>query len=278
MPDGPHERLILEGPDRLSTVDLLTVLLGRRGRARRASDAAWRLLERFRSLRRIAGATIGELDGLGPVSTAGAARLVAAFALARRAYSRRMERGEPFRSSLEIYERYASLLRDARKERFFVVLLDGKNRVMREDLVSEGSLTSSPAHPREVFAIAMREAAVSIVLVHNHPSGDPEPSEDDIEELKNDCAMDRTSSTSFLANQLRVLMAAAAFALYQEMRWELRGTELARAQTSTLRLRIVKIAGQLIRSTRRLLVRLPRSCPDARIWCKLAYRIGASPG
>ena len=103
-------------------------------------------------------------------------------------------------------------------------------------------------------------------------------SENRIKELKNDLSMDRTSSTSFLANQLRVLMAAAAFALYQEMRWELRGTELARAQTSTLRLRIVKIAGQLIRSTRRLLVRLPESCPDARIWCKLAYRIGASPG
>ena len=184
VPDGPHERLILEGPDRLSTVDLLTVLIGRRGRARHAGDAAWRLLERFRSLRRIAGATIGELDGLGPVSTAGAARLVAAFALARRAYSRRMERGEPFRSSLEIYERYASLLRDARKERFFVVLLDGKGRVMREDLVSEGSLTSSPAHPREVFATAMREAAASIVLIHNHPSGDPEPSPDDIEVTK----------------------------------------------------------------------------------------------
>ncbi len=103
-------------------------------------------------------------------------------------------------------------------------------------------------------------------------------SENRIKELKNDLAMDRTSSTSFLANQLRVLMAAAAFALYQEMRWELRGTELARAQTSTLRLRIIKIAGELIRSTRRLLVRLPESCPDARIWCKLAYRIGASPG
>lgn len=182
--EGPHERLILEGPDRLSTVDLLTVLLGRRGRARRAGDAAWRLLERFRSLRRIAGATIGELDGLGPVSTAGAARLVAAFALARRAYSRRIERGEPFRSSLEIYERYASLLRDARKERFFVVLLDGKGRVTREELVSEGSLTSSLAHPREVFSTAMREAAASIVLVHNHPSGDPEPSPDDIEVTK----------------------------------------------------------------------------------------------
>jgi len=103
-------------------------------------------------------------------------------------------------------------------------------------------------------------------------------SENRIKELKNDLAMDRTSSTSYLANQLRVLMAATAFALYQEMRWELRGTELARAQTATLRLRIVKIAGQLIRSTRRLLVRLPKACPDARIWCRLAGRLGASTG
>lgn len=181
VPDGPHERLMLEGPDRLSSVDLLTVLLGRRGRVRTASDAAWRLLERFRSLRRIAGATIGELDGVGAISSAGAARLVAAFALARRAWSRRIERGEPLRSSMEIYERYGPLLVDARKERFIVVLLDGKNRVMREDMVSEGSLTSSPAHPREVFATAVREAAASIVLVHNHPSGDPEPSPDDVE-------------------------------------------------------------------------------------------------
>ena len=103
-------------------------------------------------------------------------------------------------------------------------------------------------------------------------------SENRIKELKNDLAMGRTSSTSFLANQLRVLMAATAFALYQEMRWELRGTELARAQTSTLRLRLVKIAGQVIRSTRRLLVRLPKACPDARIWLRLACRLGASPG
>lgn len=103
-------------------------------------------------------------------------------------------------------------------------------------------------------------------------------SENRIKELKSDLSMDRTSSTSYLANQLRVLMAATAFALYQEMRWELRGTELARAQTSTLRMRIVRIAGQLIRSTRRILVHLPRACPDARIWCRLACRIGAVPG
>lgn len=179
--EGPHERLLLEGPDRLSSIDLLTVVLGRSGRARRASDAAWRLLERFGSLRRVSAATIGELGAPGTLSSASAVRLVAAFALGRRAWARRLEKGEPLRSSAEIFERYGPLLVDARKERFVVVLLDGKNRVMREEVVSEGSLTSSPAHPREVFAAAVREAAAAIVLVHNHPSGDPEPSTDDVE-------------------------------------------------------------------------------------------------
>lgn len=120
----------------------------------------------------------------------------------------------------------------------------------------------------------MDDSPQDIYEVHYCARGD---SENRIKEMK-DLEMDRTSSTSYLANQLRVLMAAAAMALYQEMRWELRGTELARAQTPTLRLRLIKIAGQLIRSTRRILVRLPKSCPDARLWCRLACRVGASPG
>jgi hypothetical protein len=106
------------------------------------------------------------------------------------------------------------------------------------------------------------------------PRGD---SENRIKELKMDLSMDRTSSTSYLANQFRVLMTAAAFALYQELRWELRGTELAHAQTCTLRLRILKISGHMIRSVRRLLIRLPRSCPFAAIWCRLSRRLGAAP-
>ena len=101
-------------------------------------------------------------------------------------------------------------------------------------------------------------------------------SENRIKELKEDLALGRTSSTSFIANQLRVLISATAFALYQEVRWELRGTDLARAQTSTLRLRLLKIAGQLIRSTRRILVRLPKACPDVATWCRFARRLGAA--
>jgi hypothetical protein len=103
-------------------------------------------------------------------------------------------------------------------------------------------------------------------------------SENRIKELKQGLEMDRTSCTSFVANQLRVLMTAAAFALLQEMRWELRETALARAQTNTLRLALIKIGAHVAASVRRVVLHLPRACPDAALWCGLARRLGAVPG
>lgn len=103
-------------------------------------------------------------------------------------------------------------------------------------------------------------------------------SENRIKELKGDLEMDRTSCTSFVANQLRVLMTAAAYALFQEMRWELRASELARAQTNTLRLALIKIGARVVASVRRVVLHLPRACPHAAIWCRLAQRLGAAPG
>jgi hypothetical protein len=103
-------------------------------------------------------------------------------------------------------------------------------------------------------------------------------SENRIKELKNDLEMDRTSCTDFTANQLRVLMTATAYALYQEMRWHLRSSELARAQVNTLRLSLVKIGARVVASVRRFVLHLPRACPRAATWCRLARRLGAVPG
>jgi len=99
-------------------------------------------------------------------------RLSAAFELGRRAAAEALPRGAPFRSSRDIYERFHPLMLDARRERFVTVMVDAKNRVLREETVSEGILTTSLVHPREVFAPRSREGAAGIVLVHNHPSGD----------------------------------------------------------------------------------------------------------
>jgi DNA repair protein RadC len=71
-------------------------------------------------------------------------------------------------------------MRDLKLEQFWTVLLDGKHRVIREVMVSQGTLNSSPVHPREVFSPAMRHSAAAVVFIHNHPSGDPTPSADDL--------------------------------------------------------------------------------------------------
>lgn len=153
------------------------MLLGGPDRPEAAGEAGG-LVSAYRSLRRVSTATLGELLDRG-LSPREAARLLAAFALGRRAGVERWTKGAPFRGSREIYERYHSTMRDLRKERFVAVLLDGKHQIMREERISEGILTSSLVHPREAFGPAMRESAAAVVFVHNHPSGDPEPSNED---------------------------------------------------------------------------------------------------
>jgi len=110
-----------------------------------------------------------------------AKRVVAAFALGRVMSECPLPRGQLLRSSHEIFEHYHPRMCLLEKEQFHIVMLDGKNRILREERISEGILTASLVHPREVFAPAIREAAAGLVLIHNHPSGDPEPSPEDRE-------------------------------------------------------------------------------------------------
>jgi DNA repair protein RadC len=177
------------GADAATDADLLAAVLCAGEGEPAAASAARLLLGRFRTLRRLAAASPREVRAAGRLSEGAAARVAAAFALGRRAAAGRWEKGEPFRASADIFERYHPTLRDARKERFLAVLLDGKNRVLRDERISEGSLTSSLVHPREVFAPAIRESASALVFVHNHPSGDPEPSPEDVDVTRRLCAV-----------------------------------------------------------------------------------------
>jgi DNA repair protein RadC len=108
------------------------------------------------------------------------AALFAAFELARRSNYKLLPLSNPFRSSKQIFEYFKPLTADLKKECFWSVLLDGRNRVIRVVRISEGSLTSSLVHPREVFRPAILEAAASMIFVHNHPTGEPDPSPEDI--------------------------------------------------------------------------------------------------
>jgi DNA repair protein RadC len=136
-------------------------------------------LEAVHGLRGLASAAVGELEALPGFGLAKAATLVAAIELGRRGAARRLARGEVLRSPGDVHRHFASRLRDEACERFLVLLLDGRHRVLGEVTVSQGTLTASLVHPREVFGPAIRRSAAAIVLVHNHPSGDPTPSAED---------------------------------------------------------------------------------------------------
>ena len=143
--------------------------------------AARRVRARFPDLGRLRRASVEDLAAIAGLDLARAAAIRAAVELGRRIVATPWPRGERLRSSREVYRSLAPRLRDLRHEVFLVVLLDGRNRKMDEMRVSEGSLSASIVHPREVFLPAVRASAAAILVAHNHPSGDPRPSPEDRE-------------------------------------------------------------------------------------------------
>ncbi|MFH1999597.1 MAG: DNA repair protein RadC [Planctomycetota bacterium] len=176
---GLREKLLLYGEERMSEQELITLILGSGVRDFSAGRLASVLLERTGNLRTLSKWKGRELMGLKGLGPAQAARLVAVFGLARRLNSMPFHPGFKLRSSRDVFAHYHPLLRDRKKEVFIVLLLDSKNRLLKEERISEGSLTSSIVHPREVFQAAIRESAAAILALHNHPSGDPSPSQED---------------------------------------------------------------------------------------------------
>jgi DNA repair protein RadC len=181
--ERPREKLLARGAETLSDAELLALVLrtGDAASGSSALDQARRLLGRFGSLRGVAGATAAELQQLPGIGPAKAAELLAVFQLARRFAGEGLRPGERFTTSAEVFRHFHERLRDRKQEVFLALLLDGKNRVIREVQVSSGSLTASIVHPREVFAPVVRESAAAVLFVHNHPSGDPTPSREDLE-------------------------------------------------------------------------------------------------
>ncbi len=181
--DRPREKLLLSGPATLSDTELLALILrtGHAGSGSSALDLSRQLLQRFGSLRAMASATVTELCEVSGVGPAKAAEILALGELARRFAITPLAPGMRFTSSGAVFAHFHERLRDLKKEVFLSLLLDSKNRVLREIKVSEGSLNASIVHPREVFQPVIRESAAAVLFVHNHPSGDPAPSREDLE-------------------------------------------------------------------------------------------------
>ena len=185
--ERPRERLLRFGADELSTAQLLAIILRMGGRNKSALELAREILVKFNNLKEIEDASIAEFSELKGIGAAKIAQIKAAFELGKRliANEKRNTSQQPcFKNSSQVYTYYMPKFYGLKKEKFLCTLLDTKNRVFKETTVSEGTLTSSLVHPREVFRYAIKEAAASVLFVHNHPSGDPSPSRDDIDITK----------------------------------------------------------------------------------------------
>ena len=178
--ERPRERLKNLGAQTLSTAELLAILIGSGGSGRSALSVGQEVLAQSEgSLRRIAARPVASLTSIRGVGTARAVTIHAALELGRRMASEAREEGAPLRSPREVFAAFAPRLEDLSVEEFHVAVLDSQHRLERDITVTRGILNSSLVHPREVFREAIAERAAAIILVHNHPSGDPTPSPDD---------------------------------------------------------------------------------------------------
>ena len=177
--DWPRERLRFEGVERLTPAELIALVLRTGDRRCDAVALARALLAREGGLGGLAERGLRELEGLPGLGPAKAASLQAAFELGRRLAATPLARGVAIRSPADVQRHFQPRLREHMRESFHALLLDGRHRLISIDDVSVGTLTASLVHPREVFRGAIRSAAAALLIVHNHPSGDPSPSPED---------------------------------------------------------------------------------------------------
>lgn len=181
--ERPRERLIKYGEDKLSNAHLLGILIGSGDRTakKNAVDLSRDLLNRFHDFNKIDQASITELCQVKGIGFAKAAQIKAALEVGKRMSSQSSGKKEKMETSRCFVEHYKPFMKNLKKEIVKLVLLNPKLFVIKDLTISEGSLNASIMHPREVMIPAIRESAASFVVIHNHPSGDPSPSQQDMQ-------------------------------------------------------------------------------------------------
>lgn len=177
--ERPRERLQKHGAEALSSQELIALILGRGIKGESVMVTAQRLLSAFGSIKNLSEASIEELSAIRGVGLAKAAQLKASFELAHRRDGCDYTKIQ-IKSCHDVVKLVLQRLKDKKKEHFLILCLDTRNNLIKLNTISTGTLDASIVHPREVFKEAIQSLAYSIILVHNHPSGSPEPSEADI--------------------------------------------------------------------------------------------------
>lgn len=177
--ERPREKLVAKGPQALKDAELLAIVLGAGYKGLSVLKISERLLKQY-PLHRLLNLPVEKLNSLKGLGPAKACSLKASYELARRALAVDADILPTIRSPKDVANAVSNI-RKNRKENFIAMCLNARNQIIRKETISIGSLNASIVHPREVFQPAVTESAASVVLVHNHPSGDVRPSDDDIQ-------------------------------------------------------------------------------------------------
>ncbi len=180
LEERPRERLLQNGPEQLSNRDLLAVLLKTGTKDQSVFTLVDQLISHFGSIRELACASYEEMCCIKGIGPAKAAEILAAFELAKRLSTSSFQAREVVNSPADAAGIVMNEMRLLDREHFVILMLNTKHRVMAKKVVSIGNLNASLVHPRELFKDIIKRSSAAVILIHNHPSGDPTPSQEDI--------------------------------------------------------------------------------------------------
>ena len=183
--DRPRERLIKYGVKNISNEDLLSIILKTGTKDKSVKDLSIMLLSKIHDISKLKDIELNYIMSIKGIGLVKAVELIAAIELGRRVYQTKEINNIQIKSSSDVYEYFNSLLKDKKQEYFYVLYLNNKKKVICNKLLYVGTINGSVAHPREIFKSAYLNSASFIICIHNHPSGDPTPSNEDIIFTKN---------------------------------------------------------------------------------------------
>jgi len=179
----PRERFLELGPNSLSDAELFALILRTGNKNENIIEISNKLLSIY-SLEELQNCSLIELQKIKGIGEAKAMQLSSMFELFKRMQNQFKEKIK-ISSAKQVFELFKNKLKDKKQEHFYILLLDTKNKVIKQEKISSGILDASIVHPREIFNPAIKNSSSRIILVHNHPSGDPTPSKEDLEITKN---------------------------------------------------------------------------------------------
>jgi DNA repair protein RadC len=181
--ERPRERLIKNGASALSDSELLAIILRTGSKKENVINLSQRILGEY-NIKQLSQINLTQLMKIHGIKESKATQISACFEIARRLESFNSVEKPKISSPEDVYRRLFPRMREQKKEMFIELCLDTKNQILKEEVISVGSLNANVVHPREVFKLALTESAAHIIVAHNHPSGDPTPSREDIEITK----------------------------------------------------------------------------------------------